>query len=166
MCPTCPDRRRRPGGFTLVSALFLLVVLALLGAFIVRVAGLRSAGEALDVDGTRALQAARSGIEWGLVQVMDPSNADAGLAVAGNPAPPACFATSTPALGTAFGDLSVSVSCARTLTTESNRNLAVYTLTATATRGTGTAFAVRRQLSATVSRCTDPNGAAPRYTCP
>jgi MSHA biogenesis protein MshP len=156
----------RDRGFTLISALFLLVVLALLGLFIVRVAGLRSSDEALDVGGAKAYQAAQAGIEWGLVQVLDPGNAEPALAVPGNPQPPACFAATTPPLGAAFPGLAVSVSCARGLTTELNRAVAVYAITATASQGTGTAFAVQRELRATVSRCTDPAGVPPRYSCP
>jgi MSHA biogenesis protein MshP len=166
MCPTSPDRARGERGFTLISALFLLVVLALLGLFIVRVSGLRAGDEALDVGGARAFQAAQAGIEWGLVQVLDPGNADPALAVPGNPQPPACFAAATPALGAAFAGLAVSLTCARALTTELNRTVAVYTIAATAGQGAGTAFAIERQLSATVSRCTDPAGTAPRFGCP
>ncbi len=166
MFPTSPECPRRARGFTLISALFLLVVLALLGLFIVRVAGLRSSDEALDVGGARAYQAAQAGIEWGLVQVLDPGNADPALAVPGNPQPPACFAPASPALGAAFPGLAVSVTCARALTTELNRTVAVYTITATAGQGAGTAFAIERQLAATVSRCTDPAGTAPRFGCP
>ena len=56
-------------GFSLVTAIFLLVILASLGAFIVTVSGLQQTSSALDVQGSRAYQAARSGIEWGTYQV-------------------------------------------------------------------------------------------------
>ncbi len=160
MCPTSPER-----GFSLVTALFLLVVLALLGVFIVSVFGLQQSAQALDVSGTRAYSAARAGVEWGLVQVMDPDNNDP-LLVPANPQPPACFATQAVAPGAAFSGIAVSVSCAVTTTTELNRNVAVYLLTSTATSGSGTAFPIQRQVTATISRCTDPTGTAPRYACP
>ena len=65
---------RRQRGFSIVTAIFLMVVLALLGAFIVSVTGLQQSSQQLDVQGVRAYQAARAGIEWGACQVLDPSN--------------------------------------------------------------------------------------------
>lgn len=56
-------------GFTIVAAIFLLVVLAALGAFIVAVSTTSSISSALDVQGARAYQAARAGVEWGVYQV-------------------------------------------------------------------------------------------------
>jgi MSHA biogenesis protein MshP len=60
---------KRIRGFALVSAIFILVVLAALGAFIVNISTSQQIGSALDVQGVRAYQAARAGIEWGLYQV-------------------------------------------------------------------------------------------------
>ncbi len=56
-------------GFAIVSAIFILVVLAALGAFIVNISSSQQIGSALDVQGVRAYHAARAGIEWGLYQV-------------------------------------------------------------------------------------------------
>lgn len=56
----------QPRGFAILSAIFILVVLAALGAFILSVSTSQQIGSALDVQGARAYQAARSGIEWGL----------------------------------------------------------------------------------------------------
>lgn len=56
-------------GFTIVSAIFLLVVLAGLGGFIATVSTTQHIGSALDVSGARAYQAARAGTEWGLYKV-------------------------------------------------------------------------------------------------
>jgi MSHA biogenesis protein MshP len=56
-------------GFALVSAIFILVVLAALGAFIVNISTSQQIGSALDVQGVQAYQAARAGVEWGLFQV-------------------------------------------------------------------------------------------------
>lgn len=63
-------KRRRSGGFTIVAAIFLLVVLAGLGAFAVTVSTTQQVGSALDIQGARAYQAARAGIEWGLYKVV------------------------------------------------------------------------------------------------
>jgi MSHA biogenesis protein MshP len=72
-------------GFGVISAIFLLVVLSALGAAMVRLSAVQHTGSALDVQGTRAYQAARAGIEWGLYQ-----------ALIGNPSP------SCPAAPTSF----------------------------------------------------------------
>lgn len=52
-------------GFSIVAAIFLLVVLAVLGTAIVIVSTTQQIGSALDVQGARVYQAARAGIEWG-----------------------------------------------------------------------------------------------------
>lgn len=62
-------------GFSLVSAIFLLIVLAGLGAAIVNISMTQHTGSALDVQGTRAYQAARAGIEWGLFQQLQAGGA-------------------------------------------------------------------------------------------
>lgn len=53
-------------GFALVSAIFVLVVLAVLAGAAVRISSVQHTGLALDVQGAQAYQAARTGIEWGL----------------------------------------------------------------------------------------------------
>jgi len=57
---------RNCSGFAIFSAIFILVVLATLGAFILNISSSQQIGSALDVQGVRAYQAARAGIEWGL----------------------------------------------------------------------------------------------------
>jgi MSHA biogenesis protein MshP len=65
-----PDitRRLRQTGFGLVSAIFLVVVLALLGTAMVAISTTQQQSSALDIEGVRAYQAAKAGIEWGLYQ--------------------------------------------------------------------------------------------------
>lgn len=57
---------RRLRGFAIVSAIFILVVLAALGAFILSISTSQQIGSAQDVQGVRAYHAARAGIEWGM----------------------------------------------------------------------------------------------------
>lgn len=68
----CHRERRlapqRSAGFSLLTAIFLLVVLAGLGAAMVAVSTSQQTGSALDMQGARAYQAARAGVEWGLFQ--------------------------------------------------------------------------------------------------
>ena len=64
-----PPRRQR--GFALVVAIFLLVVLASLGVYIVKISGVQHATVNIALLGARAFEAARTGIEWGAFQALD-----------------------------------------------------------------------------------------------
>lgn len=70
-------------GFLLPSAIFLLVILAALGAFILNISTSQQLGMALDIKGERAWQAANAGMEW------------ARYKLASNPSSPSCPASTT-----------------------------------------------------------------------
>ena len=53
----------------LPSAIFLLVILAGLAAFLVHISTTQSITSAQDIQGARAYHAARAGVDWGLYQV-------------------------------------------------------------------------------------------------
>ncbi|MGK5037733.1 pilus assembly PilX family protein [Janthinobacterium sp. LB3P118] len=57
---------RPPRGFSIVTAIFLLVVLSALGVALLSISTMQHAESALDVQGARAYQAARAGMEWGV----------------------------------------------------------------------------------------------------
>ncbi|MGZ8316012.1 MAG: pilus assembly PilX N-terminal domain-containing protein [Telluria sp.] len=57
---------RRSGGIGLVTAIFLLVVIMALSVAMVTIYTSQQNSSTLDVQGARAYQAARAGIEWGL----------------------------------------------------------------------------------------------------
>lgn len=61
-------RRARSAGVGLITAIFLLVVLAGMGVAAVSLFNTQQASSSLDVEGARAYQAARAGVEWGLFQ--------------------------------------------------------------------------------------------------
>jgi len=61
---------RREAGVGLVTAIFLLVVLAGLSVAMVSLFHAQQASANLDLQGARAYQAARAGLEWGLFQQM------------------------------------------------------------------------------------------------
>ena len=64
-------RERHPQrGFAVVSAIFIVVALAALGAFIATVSSTQHVGNALDIEGARAYQAARAGVEWGTANAL------------------------------------------------------------------------------------------------
>jgi MSHA biogenesis protein MshP len=73
MCPrnsqTIPPKRQR--GFALVAAIFLLVVLASLGVYIVRINSVQQQTVNIALLGARAFEAAVAGIEWGAFQALD-----------------------------------------------------------------------------------------------
>ncbi len=64
-----PENRRRRG-FALVAALAILVLLATMGAMMLRLTGLQQAGSSIAILGTRADFAARSGLDWGVAQTI------------------------------------------------------------------------------------------------
>ena len=111
MCHNARTRRRSDArqGFALPTAIFLMVILALLGAFIVRINSIQTGSLALDVRGTGAYQSARAGTEWGAYQ---------SLRVIG-PSPAACFAsTNLTFAGTSLAPFTATVTCARTTADE------------------------------------------------
>lgn len=97
----------REAGAGLVTAIFLLVVLAGLAAALVTLAGTQRQSAALDEQGARAYQAARAGIEWALFQrSTDPANYCAGD-------DPVVRSFALPE-GTPLAGFVVTVSCTRT----------------------------------------------------
>ncbi len=139
-------RLARHGGFTLVSAIFLLVALAALGAAIVRLSTTQQVTSAQDLQGSRAYQAARAGVEWGVYQVMAPDNPTYTL--------PGCFGNTSFSLE----GFSVVVSCAQTQYLEAadrDKTIAIYQLISTASSGgaVGDVNRIERQIKVLVSKC-------------
>jgi MSHA biogenesis protein MshP len=58
-------------GFSIVTAIFLLVVLAGLGAAMVTLSTSQNQSSAMDIMGSRAYQAARAGMEWAAYQIIN-----------------------------------------------------------------------------------------------
>lgn len=56
-------------GFAAIAAVFLVVVLAALGAFMVSFSNTQQLTSAQDIQGSRAYWAARAGLEWGIASV-------------------------------------------------------------------------------------------------
>ena len=147
-------RRGHAAGFTMVSAIFLLVVLAALGTAMVGITQRQQLGSAAELESARALQSARGGLEWAAFQVLQ------------NPAPPAaapaCFGTTNMSVA----PFTVTVSCTRTpnsgTVADGATTMVFYQLVATAcnapvagacpTTGAPGLTYVERQLSWTVVR--------------
>jgi MSHA biogenesis protein MshP len=151
--PNCRGMGKNDG-FALVSAIFLLVVLAALGAFMVTMSTVQHTTSAQDVQGSRAYQAARAGIELGVYQIMAPENANYNRTVAPFTAQYTCAATPLNTLGGALAGFNVSIICTRANYTEGGNVVSVYQVTSNASLGAvGTTQYVARQLTATVSTC-------------
>jgi len=137
-------------GFSLVSAIFLLVVIAALGTFAVTLSTTQQQSQALDVLGARAYQAARAGIEWGAYQVLP--NSAAAYATSCRPPTGAASQVISPLAGT-LSPFTVTVGCTATAHSEAAATVTVYQLTSTATQGTvATPDYVERQMSVTIAQ--------------
>lgn len=58
-------------GFTIIQAIFIIVVLALLGTYMVRLSTVQQSTSTQVLLQARAYQAARSGIEWGISKIVN-----------------------------------------------------------------------------------------------
>jgi len=83
---------KNQAGFTLVQAIFILVVLALLGAAMVRLIGVQSSTSVMALQQARAYQAARSGLEWGAARAAIPANCNGAMTINGFQVAVACNA--------------------------------------------------------------------------
>lgn len=61
---------RRSRGFALILALFLIVSLAAIGAYLLTVSNVQVESGLMDEQGARAYQASRAGLEWGAYRVL------------------------------------------------------------------------------------------------
>ena len=136
-CPSfrCQGGVRRQAGFAIVSAIFLLVVLALLGAYMVSFTTIQTQTSAQEVQSSRAYWTARSAIQWAM-----------GV-IASSGACPAAGAS--PALA---GGFSVAVNCSSHTYDEIPTTRTIYRLRATVSSGgaVGNAAYVERQVDAIV----------------
>ncbi|WP_148714449.1 pilus assembly PilX N-terminal domain-containing protein [Chitinolyticbacter meiyuanensis] len=147
MSPTCRD-----AGFALISALFLLLVLSTMAAFTLTLSSSAQQGATLDVQGSRAYQAARAGIEYGAFQALQNGQ---------------CASSSQLTLPAPMADFSINLACSSSAHNIAGNTVTLYRLTATACNlpagsgcppATRTLNYVERQISATLSRCTEAGG--------
>ena len=153
MRTTFPAKRRRKtrqAGFVLVLAIFMLVTLASIAAYLLAISTLQVQTAAQDELGARAYQSARTGIDWGAYQI---------LRAPAQPFATACAAgasTQTIALAGQLAGFSVAVACqAGASQTEGANTYRAYNITATscnqaACPGAANATYVERQLKITL----------------
>ena len=148
MSAMCPEQKApmsrsvsvpsRQSGFAIIAAIFLIVVLAALGTFMVTFSTVQQTTAAADLQGTRAYHAAKVGIEWGAYQALRNG---------------ACPASTTLSPGGTLSGFSVAVLCTAYATTEAGNNVTLTQITSTASQGAfGTPTYTERQLKATVGK--------------
>lgn len=128
-------RQHAQRGFAAIAAVFLVVVLAAMGAFMLTFSNTQQLTSAQDVQGSRAYWAARAGLEWAVGSLVASSTAC--------PTPPAPFTVD---------GFTVTVSCARQTYSEGGGTVALFQLGSTATRGgsVGGVGYIERSLSVAV----------------
>lgn len=114
-------------GFTIVSAIFILVVLTLIGTYIVSIGALTRDSGNLTSQGIKTYYAAKSGLEWAAFRVSSP--------VGGPYNCPAASSTFNVSIAGA-NVYSVTVTCIQNTFVESSVSYNVFLLSATATFGT------------------------------
>jgi MSHA biogenesis protein MshP len=121
----------RQSGFAAIAAIFLVVVLASMGAFMVSISNSQQISSAQDVQGMRAYWAAQGGLEWG---------------VAAANAASACPASTT---ALSLDGFAVSVTCTSNVYSEGGKTVTLLRLISVANSGTpGSVTYVERSVSA------------------
>jgi MSHA biogenesis protein MshP len=114
--------RKLQGGFSLLTAIFLLVVLAGLGGVMVTFFAAQQQSSTMDVLGSRAYQASRAGIEWAAYNIVQNN--------AGHTVGWLCCSSCTAfAANTLAGNLSpftVTLTCASFMAVEGGATIYVY----------------------------------------
>jgi MSHA biogenesis protein MshP len=123
-------------GFAAIAAIFLVVVLAALGGFMVTFSNTQQLTSAQDVQGSRAYWAARAGLEWGLASAS---------------AAAACPASPTTLTVDGF---TVVIACAANAYTEAGAPVNIYQFTSVASSAgaVGSVGFIERSLSASMER--------------
>ena len=127
-------RLQNQAGFSLITALFIVVILAMLGAYMAQLSSAQHTESAMAVQGQRAWYAAYSGLEW------------AGYRIENDGACP-----SVPSNFTVEGFAVQLTQCTRHDVTEGGASFAVFDVSLTASRGSfGSVDYVSRTLRATL----------------
>jgi len=108
-------------GFALVAAMFVIIIIALVIAAMMRMAGNQHGTNSLAIQQARAYQAARSGLEWGISS-----------ALAGSCLPSKTLDMTGSNLSEFDGAI---VNCALQTYSENGSSVRIYTLTTTAQNG-------------------------------
>lgn len=113
-------RQQRQSGFALFTAIFILVLMALLSAGMASLFVSSQTATALDIESAQARQAARAGVEWGLNKVWQ-GESSAMCSTSG---------TNSNFAGTLAGGFSVTVHCLQRDLAQAGENKKHYEITA------------------------------------
>lgn len=135
-----PDQR----GVALVNAIFLIVALAALGAYMVNISGVQQATTNQALINARTLIAARAGLDWGIHRAIAPPTAGTGE----------CSSSATFGLtGNGLENIQVTVEC----TPNTYGLVSIYQIVSTARNSsTNSLDYAERKLEATLCRTANP----------
>lgn len=161
--PIHSARRAGQRGISVISAVFLLLLMAGLAAYMANIISATHIAAAADIGGSRAYQAARAGVEWAMYQ-LDP---DAQSDVSGI-LPAACPVIGGPLLQ--IPGHSVAVQCTAYplgggVYTEGSRQIRIFRIRATATALGVKAPGIERQVEVTIEKCRDTALTAAPFNC-
>ena len=142
------DAAQAQSGFAAIAAIFLVVVLAALGGFMLTFSNTQQLTSAQDLQGSRAYWAARAGLEWGFARIP----ADAALCPAATLTTIAPTAT-TPSLLSVIDGFTLAIKCARNIYSEGADSPVIYQLNVvafTAGQAVGSVGYIERSLSASM----------------
>lgn len=153
-------------GISVISAVFLLLLMAGLAAYMANIISATHINAAADIGGSRAYQAARAGIEWALYQV-DP---DAQSEVTGVlPTSASCPAVNVPLAIFPGHTVTITRCTAYPLGggvyTEGSRQIRIFRIAATATALGVKAPGIERRIEVTVEKCRDTALTAAPFNC-
>ena len=138
---------RRQAGFSLITAIFLIVVVALLAVFMVTIGSVQQTTTTYSLLSSRALFAADSGMQWAMRRVTRD-----GVAGLNCPAAPATGSVNFTIGNGAISGYTVVVNCSVQNFTENPDNYNVYNLIVRASRGTlGSPDYIARNIRASVT---------------
>lgn len=140
-------------GVSVITAVFVMLLLGVIAALMVNLMSTAQMTSAQDIEGSRAYQAARAGVEWGMYQ-LDPNAAVNAL--------PNCFANTDLAQIPGFV---VKVTCSRNTYTEGVRQIGIYQITATASNNMPPPRGVEREIQVRMERCLDPAITVAPFEC-
>ena len=126
--PQTVNRKPKTGfetGFSLISAIFLLVVIAALGTFAVTLSTTQNQSQSMDIMAARGYQAALAGVEWATFNVSQQA-ANSPAAWTG------CVTGATVAVGGNLTPFTVTVNCTAVSAVEGTTTLWVYSVSSVA----------------------------------
>ncbi len=104
-------------GFSILTAIFVLIVLSMLGGYMARLSGVQHFSTSYVVEGARAYQAANAGIEWALGRIADGGSCNGHI-------------DKKTLVFDGLDNFQVTLSCDAFTSTEANEDVAVYVITA------------------------------------